>query len=267
MWGSVKCSTDDPKAYGACPFVISRTCKHEDVVSQKNLIERASHDLIDSQAVHRRHLYCISSDGDSRCRRAMALLTLTRSLPPTSPIFPVLLSLRLFNLLCGNDDLNGEVDWKHVLKRFCNGLLRLKRLPLLLSSSLWWWWCCCCHRHCGVGGGGWCCHHYRRCCDGGGAAAVAVAVVVLVVVGGAAAAVVVVVVGSPPLVVVLLLPLLSLLWCWWWWMVLLLLLLLLWWWCCCPATIVGVGAVTTFAVVVVQVMVMVLVVVHWGEGM
>jgi hypothetical protein len=118
--------TDDPKAYGARPFVISGTCKREDVVSQKNLIERASHALIDSQAVHKRRLYCISSDGDSRRRRAMALLTLTRSLPPTSPIFPALSSLRLFNLLCGNDDLNGEVDWKHILKRFRNGLLRSK---------------------------------------------------------------------------------------------------------------------------------------------
>jgi hypothetical protein len=118
--------TDDPKAYGTCLFVISGTCKHEDFVSQKNLIERASHALIHSQAIHKRHLYCISSDGDSHRRQAMALLTLTWSLPPTSPIFPALSSLRLFNLLCGNDVLNGEVDWKHILKRFRNRLLRLK---------------------------------------------------------------------------------------------------------------------------------------------
>lgn len=122
--------TDDAKAYGARLFVISGTCKREDVVSQKNLIERASHALIDSQVTHRRRLYCISSDGDSRRRRAMALLTLTQSLPPTSPIFRALLDLRLFNLLCGDDDLNGEVDWKHVLKRFRNTLLRLKGIVI-----------------------------------------------------------------------------------------------------------------------------------------
>lgn len=56
----------------------------------------------------------------------MALLTLTQSLHPTSPIFPALSGLRLFNLLCGEDDVNGEVDWRHILKRFRNGLLRLK---------------------------------------------------------------------------------------------------------------------------------------------
>ena len=56
--------TDDAKVYGAHPFVISGTCKNEDVVSQKNLIETVSHALIDSQAIHRHHLYYISSDGD-----------------------------------------------------------------------------------------------------------------------------------------------------------------------------------------------------------
>jgi hypothetical protein len=122
--------TDDAKAYGARPFVISETCKREDVVSQKNLIERASRALIDSQVTHGRRLYCISSDGDSRRRRAMALLTLTQSLPPMSPIFRALSDLRLFNLLCGDDDLNGEVDWKHVLKRFRNTLLRLKGIVI-----------------------------------------------------------------------------------------------------------------------------------------
>lgn len=118
--------TDDAKQYGARPFVISGTCKREDVVSQKNLIERTSRALIDSQVIHKRHLYCISSDGDSCRRRAMALLTLTRSLPLTCSIFQALSDLRLFNLLCGDDDLNGEVDWRHILKQFQNTLLQLK---------------------------------------------------------------------------------------------------------------------------------------------
>ena len=56
----------------------------------------------------------------------MALLTLTHSIPPSSPIFPALSQLRLFNLLCGKDDLNGDVDWKHIFKQFRNTLLRLK---------------------------------------------------------------------------------------------------------------------------------------------
>jgi hypothetical protein len=32
----------------------------------------------------------------------------------------------MFNLLCGSDDLNADLDWKHVLKRFRNTLLQLK---------------------------------------------------------------------------------------------------------------------------------------------
>jgi len=118
--------TDDAKAYGARPFVISGTCKREDVISQKNLLETASRALQESQSSHRRRLYCIASDGDSRRRRAMALLSLTHFLPQSSPIFVALSRLRLFNLLCGNDDLTGDLDWRHVLKRFRNTLLRLK---------------------------------------------------------------------------------------------------------------------------------------------
>jgi hypothetical protein len=37
-----------------------------------------------------------------------------------------LLHLRLFNLLCGNNDLNGDFDWRDVLKQFRNTLLQLK---------------------------------------------------------------------------------------------------------------------------------------------
>jgi hypothetical protein len=118
--------TDDAKAYGARPFVISGTCKRKDVISQKNLLETASRALQESQSSHRRRLYCIASDGDSRRRRAMALLSLTHFLPQSSPIFVALSRLRLFNLLCGNDDLTGDLDWRHVLKWFCNTLLRLK---------------------------------------------------------------------------------------------------------------------------------------------
>lgn len=115
--------TDDAKAYSARPFVISGTCKREDVISHKNLLESASHALQQSQVPHCRRLYCIASDGDSRRRRSMSLLTLTHSLPPSSPIFPLLSELRLFNLLCGEDDITADLDWKHVFKRFRNTLL------------------------------------------------------------------------------------------------------------------------------------------------
>jgi hypothetical protein len=118
--------TDDAKAYAARPFVISGTCKREDIESQKKLLQVASSALQESQEGFSRRLYCIASDGDARRRRALAYLTLIRSVPPSSPIFSALSCLRLFNLLCGDDDRTPDFDWKHILKRFRNTLLRLK---------------------------------------------------------------------------------------------------------------------------------------------
>jgi hypothetical protein len=56
----------------------------------------------------------------------MALLTLTWLVLPSSPIFNILSSLQLFNMLCGNDDLTSDFDWKRILKCFRNTLLCLK---------------------------------------------------------------------------------------------------------------------------------------------
>jgi hypothetical protein len=62
---SVMVFSDDPHLYSACPFVISGTCKREDVNSQQKLLETAC------TAVHQRlwdvglWLYSIASDGDS----------------------------------------------------------------------------------------------------------------------------------------------------------------------------------------------------------
>jgi hypothetical protein len=56
----------------------------------------------------------------------MALITLIKSLPSDSPIYDVLSTLWLFNILCGDDDLTRDWDWKHILKRFRNTLLHLK---------------------------------------------------------------------------------------------------------------------------------------------
>jgi hypothetical protein len=69
--------TEDPKEYVARPFVISGTCKTEDYEAQAKLLKLASSALIRSQVDTGRRLYCIATDGDSRRRRASALLTLT----------------------------------------------------------------------------------------------------------------------------------------------------------------------------------------------
>jgi len=104
---------------------MSGTCKREDVESQKKLLHITSTTLQESQKGLGRRLYCIASDGDARRRRALALLTLTCSLSPSSPIFNTLSCLRLFNTLCGDDDCTADFDWKHILKWFHNTLLHM----------------------------------------------------------------------------------------------------------------------------------------------
>jgi hypothetical protein len=68
-------------------------------------------------------LYSLTSDGDARRRRANALIVMVRELDPNSPLREKLGPLRLFNFLCGPDEITGDVDYKHLLKRFRNTLL------------------------------------------------------------------------------------------------------------------------------------------------
>ena len=75
-------------------------------------------------------LYSLASDGDSRRRRALIAIALLHPLDPSSQIYPILSKLSLFNLMCGENDITAEFDWKHVLKRFQNTLLRLKGIEI-----------------------------------------------------------------------------------------------------------------------------------------
>lgn len=111
---------DNVKAYNACPFIISH----------KNLLENTSHSLQDSQLPWKCHLYCIASDGDFCCCHSMSLLTLIHSLSTTSSIYPLLFELQIFNLLCGNNDITVDLDWKHILKHFHNTLLQMKGIVI-----------------------------------------------------------------------------------------------------------------------------------------
>ena len=114
------------QAYAAYPFVISGTCKQEDIESQKRLLQVTSSTLQGSQKIFSCRLYWIASGGDAYHWRALAYLTLIRPIPPTSLIFTGLSGLRLFNTLCSDNNFKSDFDWKHVLKRFRNTLLRQK---------------------------------------------------------------------------------------------------------------------------------------------
>ncbi|KAI0042726.1 hypothetical protein FA95DRAFT_1682348 [Auriscalpium vulgare] len=116
-----------PSEYGARPYIMSGTCKQEAFAAHTQLLEMAVRAIRVSTAVPRSlRVYCLCSDGESRRRRAFMDMALQKPLSPSSPIFGALASLRLLNLLCGEDDVTCDFDWKHVLKRFRNTLLREK---------------------------------------------------------------------------------------------------------------------------------------------
>lgn len=46
------------------------------------------------------------------------------------PLREMLGDMSLFNFLCGEDNITGDIDYKHILKRLCNTLLRLKCMTL-----------------------------------------------------------------------------------------------------------------------------------------
>ncbi|KAI0054949.1 hypothetical protein BV25DRAFT_1816306, partial [Artomyces pyxidatus] len=119
--------TNNPGEYGARPFIISGTCKREEFTAHARLLEMAVHALRTSADIPKHvRLYCVASDGESRRRRTFIRMAMQASLPPSSPIYGTLAPLRLFNLLCGEDELTADFDWKHVQKRFRNTLLREK---------------------------------------------------------------------------------------------------------------------------------------------
>ncbi|KZP10387.1 hypothetical protein FIBSPDRAFT_700742, partial [Athelia psychrophila] len=116
--------SNKPQAYSAHPFVISGSCKREDVLSQQRLLENARDVLADKQDIIGGRLYCITSDGDARRRRALSLFLLSTTLEPSDPVRKKLGELRLFNYRCGRDGVTPDIEYKHIMKRLRSSLLR-----------------------------------------------------------------------------------------------------------------------------------------------
>jgi hypothetical protein len=116
--------SEDPHKYAAHPFVVSGSCKREDVHSQKALLQTAI--AATNEVKLEGRLYCLSSDGDSRRRRATALLTLVHDLDPCSELREVLGELMFFNYLCGDEEITANIDTLHLMKRMRNTCIRAK---------------------------------------------------------------------------------------------------------------------------------------------
>ncbi|TFK47080.1 hypothetical protein OE88DRAFT_1636946 [Heliocybe sulcata] len=143
---AVRVLSDNACQNAARPIIVSGTCKRENVQAQHSLLLNAINTFDAHECRQRCRLYSIATDGDSRRHRAVALLTLQHSLTSASLIYQHLHPLPLFNLLCGEDDLTGDLDYKHVNKRFRNTLLRGRGITIdgisitraILAQHLLW---------------------------------------------------------------------------------------------------------------------------------
>ncbi|KAF8890598.1 hypothetical protein BD779DRAFT_1702573 [Infundibulicybe gibba] len=108
------------------PILISGTCKREKADRHAYLIEQIIQACAAKIEYIRGPLLCIASDGESRRGSALIRLTQKAVLHPSSRIYPLLYNLRLLNLLVGENDITADKDYKHVIKRLRNFLLRKK---------------------------------------------------------------------------------------------------------------------------------------------
>ena len=72
----------------------------------------------------RLRIISLASDGESRRGKALADLTYTTPLAPSSPIYEQLIHLDLMDFFVGADDITADKDYKHIFKRLRNALLR-----------------------------------------------------------------------------------------------------------------------------------------------
>ncbi|KAG8701433.1 hypothetical protein FRC09_005373 [Ceratobasidium sp. 395] len=114
----------DASNYTPNIVLISGTCKTETVRDQLSLLLLAIRAW--NESPHGRDVYgniwSVSTDGDPRRRRAIHHAFMKFVLAPTSPIYKELSSLHMLNLMCGEDDITHDGDFKHEEKRLATAL-------------------------------------------------------------------------------------------------------------------------------------------------
>lgn len=66
----------------------------------------------------------IASDGETRRGSSLVQLTFKKELETTSPIYDLLKDLSFMDFHVGDDDITADKDWKHVVKRIRNYVIR-----------------------------------------------------------------------------------------------------------------------------------------------
>ncbi|CUA75348.1 hypothetical protein RSOLAG22IIIB_05853 [Rhizoctonia solani] len=113
-----------PNHYTPLVFVISGTCKTENVDRQLALIKLAynAYKMSPHGATALGPIWSLDSDGDAARRLALFRLCTSRMLSPPSELYLEIGSLELMNLACGDDEITHNGDFKHEEKRFASAL-------------------------------------------------------------------------------------------------------------------------------------------------
>ncbi|KAF6757726.1 hypothetical protein DFP72DRAFT_808703 [Ephemerocybe angulata] len=117
--------SDDNRMYAARPVLISGDCKretgHEHAI---NVLQTTLNGVNTCKDQTKLRVVSLASDGEARRGSALVELTFKKKLQEDSPIYPLLAPLPLLDLHVGDDDITCDKDWKHVIKRIRNLLLR-----------------------------------------------------------------------------------------------------------------------------------------------
>ncbi|KAF8319554.1 uncharacterized protein EI90DRAFT_2940187, partial [Cantharellus anzutake] len=124
--GAIGALTKSHQEYIARPFLISATCKSETAEQHADLLRLAWGACKEETSLIGGRVYCLASNGESRCGKALVALTEKSPLSAFSPIYPLLHDLHLLNMMVGDDDITSDKDYKHVMKRLRHAHLHPK---------------------------------------------------------------------------------------------------------------------------------------------
>ncbi|PIL37672.1 hypothetical protein GSI_01366 [Ganoderma sinense ZZ0214-1] len=102
---------------GAFPVLVSPTCKAESPQDSGKLLSTVIEAWSTLAASYFGPIWSFASDGDAGRRAMVYQQFMKHPIRPDNPLFPYLGNLPGLNLHVGDNDITGDFDWKHELKR------------------------------------------------------------------------------------------------------------------------------------------------------
>lgn len=102
---------------GAFPVLISPTCKQESPSESATLVQLVASAWKKLGEQHFGPIWSFASDGDAGRRAMVYQLFMKRQIDTAHKLFKYVGRLPGLNLFVGDDDITGDFDWKHEVKR------------------------------------------------------------------------------------------------------------------------------------------------------